>query len=284
MISDLRGKDLKIALAGGVFANVKLNQRIKDLRNVADVYIFPNMGDGGLSVGAAYLAYVEHTGSAPQALTTVFQGDALDDPEIEEALQGTELIWERHADIELRVAELVAGGHVVARCKGAMEFGPRALGNRSFLYQATESDVNQWLNERLGRSEFMPFAPATLIEDADLYYEGLDGGREAATYMTMTFNCTERMRTEAPAAVHVDGTARPQLVSRNQCPEFHRILSEYKRLTGLRNVINTSFNMHEEPIVRSAPDAIRAFQASNLTYMALGQYLVENRSDIFSAK
>jgi len=92
------------------------------------------------------------------------------------------------------------------------------------------------------------------------------------------------MRTEAPAAVHVDGTARPQLVSRNQCPEFHRILSEYKRLTGLRNIINTSFNMHEEPIVRSALDAIRAFLTSNLTYMALGQYLVENRSDILSAK
>jgi carbamoyltransferase len=189
----------------------------------------------------------------------------------------------RHNDIEQRVAGLIADGHVVARCDGPMEFGPRALGSRSILYKATEPDVNQWLNDRLGRSEFMPFAPATRIEDAADCYKGIDGGLEAAQYMTMTFDCTDLMRSESPAAVHVDGSARPQIIWREQYPGFHGIITEYKKLTGCRSVINTSFNMHEEPIVRTAEDAVRAFAAGRLPYLALGNFLVENNEDALVA-
>ena len=284
LVEDLGGKRHKLALAGGVFANVKLNQRVRALPEVNEVFVFPNMGDGGLSVGAAYLAHANETGGRPSGLKTMLCGDDPTDAEIRDVLVSSGLKYECYDDIEMQVAELVARGNVVARCKGSMEFGPRALGNRSILYQATEPEVNGWLNDRLGRSEFMPFAPATLFEDANLYYEGLEGGEESAAYMTLTFDCTERMKREAPAAVHVDGTARPQLVSRERYPEFHRILTEYKRRTGLSSVINTSFNMHEEPIVRDAADAVRAFQASNLRYLALGQYLVEADSDVFEAK
>ena len=97
--------------------------------------------------------------------------------------------------------------------------------------------------------------------------------------MTMTFNCTDLMRQESPAAVHVDGSARPQIIRREQYPGFHGILTEYKKLTGYRSVINTSFNMHEEPIVRTAEDAVRAFSAGRLPYLALGNFLVENNED-----
>ena len=97
-----------------------------------------------------------------------------------------------------------------------------------------------------------------------------------ASYWTETL----RLKEEAPAAVHVDGTARPQLVAREQYPGFHRIINEYRKITGLCSVINTSFNMHEEPIVRTASDAVRAFQAGNLPYLALGDYLVEGPSGV----
>jgi carbamoyltransferase len=280
LVADIDDNEIRLCLAGGVFANVRLNQKLAELPKVREISVFPNMGDGGLSIGAAYLAHVDRTGDRPRPLDSVLLGDAVDETEITAALQDSGLPHRRLDDIESEVAKLIAEGNVVARCAGGMEFGPRALGNRSILYQATEPDVNQWLNDRLGRSEFMPFAPATLVEEASNYYQGLAAGGDPARYMAMTFDCTQRMKDEAPAAVHVDGTARPQLVSRQQYPGFHRIISAYREMTGLCSVINTSFNMHEEPIVRSAGDAIRAFQAGNLPYLALGDYLVEGPSGV----
>ena len=122
----------------------------------------------------------------------------------------------------------------------------------------------------------MPFAPMTLIDDVDKYYENINGGELAAKYMTMTFDCTQRMVDEAPATVHVDRTARPQFISKKDYPEMYEILSEYKKITGLSNIINTSFNMHEEPIVCSELDAINSFIKSGIKWMALGNYLVKN--------
>lgn len=274
-VADLGGSDLRIGLAGGLFANVKLNQRIREMPNVADVFVFPNMGDGGLSIGAAWLVYAQETGRSPKSLRSMYCGPESGDRDIERALAGSGLRYARVPHIEERVADLLAQGHVVARFHGRMEFGPRALGHRSILFQAGDPTVNNWLNQRLNRSEFMPFAPATLAEHAADYYIGLDKGRAAARYMTMTFDCTARMRAEAPAAVHVDGTARPQVVSAEDHPDFHRILSAYHRLTGKTTVINTSFNMHEEPIVCTVEDAVRAFRDGRLPYLAAGEFLVE---------
>jgi carbamoyltransferase len=157
-----------------------------------------------------------------------------------------------------------------------MEYGPRALGHRSILYHAKEPAVNQWLNQRLGRTEFMPFAPATLYEHRHENYKLIDGADYAAQFMTITFDCTPAMLRDCPAAVHVDGTARPQLVSEKGSPGFYRILKEYHKLTGIPTLINTSFNMHEEPIVCTPDDAIRAFLQGNLDYLAIGDFVVEH--------
>ena len=159
-----------------------------------------------------------------------------------------------------------------------MEYGPRALGNRSILYQATDPSVNDWLNKRLKRTEFMPFAPVTLAEFADQCYENLDGAKYAAKFMTITFNCSDWMKQHCPAVVHVDGTARPQLVDGDTNPSYVRILQEYHKLTGLPCVINTSFNMHEEPIVCSPADALRAFLEGGLDFLVMGSYLLEHPS------
>jgi carbamoyltransferase len=263
----------RLGVAGGIFANVKLNQRLAELPDVEELRVFPNMGDGGLSVGAAWLAHAELTGQRPEPWQTCYLGHAPDDASIVAALEAGGLAYRRSANVQDEIGALLAAGKVVARCTGAMEFGPRALGHRSILYHAREPDVNRWLNDRLKRSEFMPFAPATLEEEADLYYVNLDPVRAAARYMTVTCDCTPLMKQEAPAAVHVDGTARPQLVGRATNPDFHGILTAYRARTGQPTVINTSFNMHEEPIVCTAEDAVRAYTAGALDVLALGDYI-----------
>lgn len=274
-VAGLDGQAGRLALAGGTFANVKLNQRLRELENVGDVFVFPDMGDGGLPVGAAWLVHARETGQRPERLRHVYLGPSASEREIGATLAASGLRYSCVSGIESRVASLLAAGHVVARWEGRLEYGPRALGHRSILFQATDPSVNDWLNQRLGRSEFMPFAPVTLAEAADSCYAGLSGGREAARYMTMTFSCTSQMRAEAPAAVHVDGTARPQIVSRDDCPSLYEILEGYRRITGRSSLINTSLNMHEEPIVSTVDDALRAVRASDLPYLAVGNFLVE---------
>jgi carbamoyltransferase len=267
----------RLVLSGGVVANVKLNQRLHELDGVDGIFIHPNMGDGGCGTGAALLEFTGH----PELLTRlhdVYLGPGFEPAQITEALRRSQLPFEEHRPIEPVIARLLAEGKVVARFDGRMEYGPRALGHRSILYHAKEPAVNQWLNQRLGRTEFMPFAPATLYEHRDACYQNMAGAEYAAQFMTVTFDCTERMRRDAPAAVHVDGTARPQLVSREGSPGFYRILSEYHELTGLSSVINTSFNMHEEPIVCTPDDAIRAFLQGNLDYLAIGDFLIKHPS------
>lgn len=277
------GSRIRLALAGGLFANVRLNQCLRELPNVAEVYVFPNMGDGGLSVGAAWLAHWRKSGQRPAPLSTAFLGGDISDRDVADAIAKGGVSVEHTNDIERRVAELLADGQIVARAGGPMEYGPRALGNRSILCQATDHRINDWLNERLQRSEFMPFAPATLAEDADVYYRDMAGGRAAAQYMTMTFDCTEKMKKAAPAAVHVDGTARPQLVSPEAYSSLHKILTDYRALTGHSSVVNTSFNMHEEPVVCTADDAIRAFRSADLPWLALGSFLIKGQNDVITS-
>ena len=266
-----------LVLSGGVVANVKLNQRLRELDGVETIFIHPNMGDGGCGTGAAFL---EFAGSPAllEPIPDVYLGPSYTDEQICEALNRAQLPFTRYAPVEPKIASLIAAGKVVARFDGRMEYGPRALGNRSILYHAKEPAVNQWLNQRLGRTEFMPFAPATLYEHRHECYIGVDGGDYAAQFMTLTFDCTSTMKETSPAAVHVDGTARPQLVTETSNPSFYRILREYHALTGIPSLINTSFNMHEEPIVCSPDDAIRAFLQGNLDYLAIGTFVVAHPS------
>jgi carbamoyltransferase len=266
-----------LVLSGGVVANVKLNQRLREIPGVESIFIHPNMGDGGCGTGAALMQFAGAADLSTR-LNDVYLGPEFSDKDIEAALRVAHLPFTQPRPIEKRVAELIASGKVVARFDGRMEYGPRALGHRSILYHAKEPSVNQWLNQRLGRTEFMPFAPATLYEHRDACYLNMKGAEYAAQFMTITFDCTDQMKRDCPAAVHVDGTARPQLVSREGSPGFHRILTEYHRITGVPSVINTSFNMHEEPIVCSPDDAIRAFLQGNLDYLAIGGFLVEHPS------
>jgi carbamoyltransferase len=266
-----------IVAAGGVLANVKLNQRLLEIPGVERIFIYPNMGDGGCGTGAALLASRESLKDR-EAYRDVYLGPDYSDDVVADALRAAGLEFRHVVPIEPSIARLIHEGRVVARFNGRMEYGPRALGNRSILYRATEPEVNQWLNQRLGRTEFMPFAPATLFEERHRCYERVEGGQFAAQFMTITFDCTPFMRQSCPAAVHVDGTARPQLVREDTNASFYRVIRDYYQLSGIPCVINTSFNMHEEPIVSSPADAIRAFLQGNLDYLAINNFLVRHPS------
>ena len=263
-----------VVLSGGVTANVKMNQRIFEVDGVNQIFVYPNMGDGGCGTGAAmYLSWQD--GVRPTITSAYFGPDYTDD-EIEEALNKEGLAFEKPENYAATVAKLIHEGNVVARFNGRMEYGPRALGNRSIMYHAREPEVNQWLNKRLGRTEFMPFAPVTLYEAREQCYHNIKGAEHAAEFMTITFDCTEQMKRDCPAAVHVDGTARPQLVKREVNEGYYDILKEYEKLSGIPSLINTSFNMHEEPIVCNPEDAIRAFLQGNLDWLAIGPFLVKH--------
>ncbi|MFQ5751119.1 MAG: carbamoyltransferase C-terminal domain-containing protein, partial [bacterium] len=264
-----------VVMSGGVIANVKLNQRVFEIPGVNRIYIYPNMGDGGCGTGAAFLASQNSMHDREQ-YSSVYFGPDYKDKEMTEALRAAGLKFESVNPIEREIAFLIHQGKVVARFNGRMEYGPRALGNRSILYRATEPEVNQWLNQRLGRTEFMPFAPATLFEERHRCYNNVDGAEDAAQFMTITFDCTEYMKRASPAAVHIDGTARPQLVRQEVNSSFYDILEEYYKLSGIPTIINTSFNMHEEAIVNSPRHAIRAFLHGNLDYLAIGNFLVKH--------
>jgi carbamoyltransferase len=205
----------------------------------------------------------------------VFLGPDFTPDEVERAVRGSGLAFSRPADIDAAVAGLLAEGRVVARVSGRGEFGPRALGNRSILAPASDLAVTEHLNRRLRRSEFMPFAPATLDDAGAALYADVGKFRHAGRFMTVATDCLPAMRAASPACVHVDGTARPQLVTPAASPGLHRILTEYRRRTGLASVLNTSFNIHEEPIVNSPDDAVQAFRTAGLDALALGDFLLE---------
>ena len=266
-----------VALAGGVHGNVKLNQRINELDAVDEIYVHPGMSDCGQPLGAALACWAE-VADDPGAfrVETVYFGPAPDQDEIDRLTRDYELVFEDVATdvLPARVAQLLAENKIVAICRGKMEYGPRALGNRSIMYAATDPSVNDWLNRQLQRTEFMPFAPVTLIEDAEkCYVHGLKSAYTAG-FMTVCYDCTDFMKRNSPAVVHVDGTARPQYISRRQNPFYYDVLASYKELTKIPSVVNTSFNMHEEPIVCTAGDAIQAFVASNLDALVLEDKLL----------
>jgi carbamoyltransferase len=270
-----------VALAGGLFANVRINEEIHLLPTVDRTFVHPGMSDEGLAVGAALAMQGERRlvrgeRYVPRPLPDVYLGTDYGEREIAEAVSAMGLKATHFpGTIEDEIGARLAQGKVVARFAGKMEYGPRALGNRSILYQPGDPSVNDWLNELLKRTEFMPFAPSSLDEAAEELYVDVAGGRDTARFMTITFHCKPWTRETCGGVVHVDGTARPQLVRKQDNASYWAIIDAYRKRTAMPTVINTSFNIHEEPIVRSPQDAVRAFLDSALDYLALGDFLVE---------
>lgn len=262
-----------LALAGGLFANVSLNRRLAEAEFVDSMYVHPAMSDAGLAVGAALQSLAAGTRNKPPALATAFLGPEFDETAMAAAIRAIGAHLRRPPDIERCVARALALGQAVVRFDGRAEYGPRALGNRSILAPATDSALPEALNKRLRRSKIMPFAPATLAERADGLYRGLRQAAWSSEFMTIAFHCTPTMAEQAPAAVHTDGTARPQVVHAERNPGLHAVLEHYNAMTGVPSIINTSLNLHEEPMVLSPDDALRCAASARLSLAQIGPYL-----------
>ena len=258
-----------ICLAGGLFSNVRINQQVVNF-GFEKIFVTPPMTDEGTALGAAWHVLSKQADFSPKPLHSVYFGPRFSDEDVKSTLTSERITYEVTENPEEKLSTLLASGAVVAVFQGSMEFGPRALGNRSILAQATDPDINRVLNERLNRTEFMPFAPVSRVEDAADCYINLDHITHAIDFMTVTVDCTKEMRDLCPAVVHVDGTARPQLVSKESNVLIHTLLTRYKAMTGKPALVNTSFNIHEEPIVCSPSDALRGFFESGLDYLYFG--------------
>lgn len=269
-----------VALVGGVFANVKLNQRIHELDCVDNVIVHPGMGDEGLCFGAACAGLLTSDNTIREfnndRIKNVYLGSGYSEKEMQAGLDEFKLPYKHFSEVEKGIAKLLSEDFVVARFNGRMEYGPRALGNRSILYQPGDKTINDWLNKKLKRTEFMPFAPATIKEFKDHCFLNTKGAEATAEFMTITFDCTEQMKKDCGGVVHIDGTARPQFVTEESNLSFYKIIKEYHAITGNPSIINTSFNMHEEPIVCTPKDAIRGFLDGNLDYLAMGNFIIKN--------
>ncbi len=259
-----------VALAGGIFANVKLNLRIAQLDEVERVWVLPHMGDGGLAAGGLY-ATLE---PPPRQIPDVYWGPSFSEKQCYKALSLADLPRRKPKDVVGEVADLLARGLVVGRFDGRMEWGPRALGNRSILLRADDPALTDRLNTQLRRNDFMPFAPLVRDEDAERWFYEVDQAPHAARFMTICFQAKPAFRELAPAAVHVDGTARPQVLRQSDNPSLHALLGEVGERTGSPILINTSFNVHEEPIVCTPGDAIRTWRSAELDALWLGPFLV----------
>lgn len=274
-IQSISSSYFNISLAGGVFSNVKLNQKIRELKKIKDIFIFPNMGDGGLSVGACCLCHNQFKKLKSKKLNNYYLGFSYSDNEIINQLKSFNLKFKKSKNFTTLVAKELHKGKIIGIFQGRSEFGPRALGNRSILVTTTNSKVNISLNKKLGRTEFMPFAPITLDVQAKNMYLHYNKGQYSSRFMTATYDCTNKMKKLSPATVHVDGTARPQIVSKKLNPIIYKILEKYFKISKIPSLINTSFNMHEEPIVCSPKDAIKSFLKSKIDYLLIGEFLIK---------
>jgi carbamoyltransferase len=266
-----------LGLCGGVFANVKLTQRIAERFPFDEIFVYPAMSDQGEAAGGVLEYLLQRDGldawlGHRTPFSDVYLGrdytDGADDVFRAGGAAEEVSVSAGRNDLVPRIAELIAQGKVVGTYLGRGEYGPRALGARSIMAAATDRKINDWLNERLDRTEFMPFAPVVREERCADLFDLPQSLMYTARFMTVTCNVKDEWKDKIPAVVHVDGTARPQVVARATNPLYYDILEQYEQLTGVPALINTSFNVHEEPIINKPEEALKALQMGRVDYVA----------------
>ncbi len=265
-----------LCMAGGVAHNVVANSAIQRSGMFDDVFIQPASGDSGAAVGAALEGYwrAVETPRTPRPHYDTCLGPAFDEAAIAKVLKARRLTFQKLPPEELcgEVAKLIHADLVVGWFQGRMEFGPRALGQRSILGNACNPETKDILNVRVKlREEFRPFAPIVTEEALDLYFDQ----PTPSPYMLYAPRVRPGMEARVPAGTHVDGTARVQTVSAERNPLLHRLLKEFEALSGVPVMINTSFNVKGEPIVCTPEDAVNCFLRTDIDYLAIGDFLVE---------
>ncbi len=268
-----KDKNYNICLAGGVFANVKLNQKIREIKNIKNVFVQPAMDDSGTALGSA-LIINKKTSKKNLSFDTIYLGPSYEEKIIIKAIDKYDLNAKKVKKFHSKVAHELNLGKVVGRFSDRLEWGPRALGNRSILVKPDDPKINDVLNRRLNRTEFMPFAPIILEEDASKIVEKYSKEHISSKFMTMTYDINTKYKDKIKAAIHVDNTARPQVLNKYDNSDIYKILKHYKKLTGIGVILNTSFNLHEEPIVNTPDDAIKAFISGAVDILSIEDYII----------
>jgi len=259
-----------LGLAGGVFANVSLNRRLAEETDIDEIFVYPAMTDQGLAAGGVLEFLLERDGmdvwlEHRHRLDHLYLGGdfaaGIDD------VLGAEFERVSRTPVETS-AELLADNRIVAIFTAGMEYGPRALGARTILASPADSAINDTLNRRLDRSEYMPFAPVVSAERCAEIFETNGVNRYAMRFMTITCKVRPGWAEKIPAVVHVDGTARPQVIERAHNPLYHDILDAFTKCCGLPVLINTSFNVHEEPIINTPDECATALRDGRIDYVA----------------
>lgn len=267
----LKKHDGRLCFAGGCALNVRMNRKIIGHPLVKELWVQPAANDSGAPLGAAtYMA--NQLGEKIEPMIHPYWGPSYSDEEILQALEKFKIKSEKLEDPIQTGARILADGKILAWFQGAMEFGPRSLGNRSILGHPAIPGMSDEINARIKfREKWRPFCPSIL----DTHSEEILGTSHPSPFMTFSFEVTEEWKKKIPEVVHVDGTARPQIVSRESNPLFYKLIEEFQKLTGLPCVINTSLNRRTEPVVCSPEDSLAMFYGSGLEYMIMGNYLVK---------
>ncbi len=263
-----------LCMAGGVALNSCFNGKLLPETDFQDVYIHPAAGDAGTALGAAFYIYHQLLGH-PRTfeMNQAYTGPEFGNGNIAETLGRYDLAYTELDDERLveQAAQIVAGGDVLGWFQGRLEWGPRALGNRSIIADPRREDMKDILNARIKHREpFRPFAPSILYEATGDYFDQT----YPDPFMIKVYNVLPEKRAEIPAVTHVDGTGRLQTVHRETNPLYWRLIKEFEGLTGVPVVLNTSFN-ENEPIVCTPAEAIDCFLRTKMDALAIGNYLVQ---------
>ncbi len=284
-----------LAIGGGVFMNVKANQKILALDEVKDFTVSPSSGDESLAIGAAVYGYIKYYGYKDiKQVKNIYWGSEYTDIQIKKAIDdyryegkyedGTTIsassIKVEYFDemneikIEKKVAEILAGNNVIGRFSGRAEWGARALGNRSILANPSSRNNVKLINEMIKNRDFwMPFATSIMYEEGEKYLH--NEKMNLSPYMAITFETKPLAEKNIIAALHpYDLTSRPQTVTKEANEKYWNIINEFKNITDIGGILNTSFNLHGEPNVENPYDAIRTFDLSGMKYLAIGNYLL----------
>jgi carbamoyltransferase len=268
-----------LGVAGGIFANVRLNRVLAEQLDLDEIFVFPPMGDEGLPIGGSLVYLLQRDGIAHwlkqrRRLKDVYFGRDYTDA-ADTTLSGMRDIRRLAGDPVEGTAKRLAAGEIGAIYTGRMEFGPRALGARSILANPSRRETHDLLNARLDRTEFMPFAPVIAADKAAEVFDVNKVNAYACRFMTITCNVRPSWRDRIPAVVHVDGSARPQTILRESNPLYFDILTAFERATGIPILVNTSLNVHEEPIVNTPRECAQALIDRRIDFVVTRQAIYE---------
>ena len=265
----------KLCLSGGLFANVKLNQMINNLPYFDEIFIHPAMGDSGLALGAALCKSLEVGDiKGPLKLDNVYFGQEF-----------SRSVWDRLTTSDFikedfsyeKIANLIDSGFVIGIFIGITEYGPRSLGNRSIVVKPTEKETHRKLNEKLKRTEIMPFAPSVLEEFSSEIF-GVNKSSYTAEFMTLCYEVSKEWKDQLPAVIQIlDGSARPQVVKKRTNEIYYNIIEEYRKISGMPVVLNTSFNAHGEPINNYPTQVLKHLKSGIVDYIITEDYIISKK-------